>query len=66
LPWVVSYEEISADRRHAIGKVRRARVNRPDPDSDRVRPCQHEIYVTTATQPGWNQPDQPACAARLG
>jgi hypothetical protein len=29
LPWVVSYEEISADRRHAIGKVRRARVNRP-------------------------------------
>ena len=31
-----------------------------------VRPCQHEIYVTTATQPGWNQLDQPAPAARLG
>jgi len=34
--------------------------------SRRVRPGQHEIYVTTATQPGWNQPDQPAPAARLG
>jgi hypothetical protein len=41
-------------------------VNRPDPDSDPVRPGQHEICVTTATQPGWNQPDQPAPAARLG
>jgi hypothetical protein len=51
---------------HAIGKACRARVNRPDPDSDRVRPCQHEICVTTATQPGWNQPDQPAPAATLG
>jgi hypothetical protein len=50
----------------AVGKARRARVNRPDPDSDWVRPCQHEICVTTATQPGWNQPDQPAPAARLG
>jgi hypothetical protein len=29
LPWVVSHEEIPADRRHAIGKARRARVNRP-------------------------------------
>jgi len=31
-----------------------------------VRPGQLETYVTTATQPGWNQPDQPAPAARLG
>ena len=38
----------------------------PDPDSDRVRPCRHETYVTTATQPGWNQPEQPARPARLG
>jgi hypothetical protein len=28
-PGVVSHEEIPADRRHAIGKARRARVNRP-------------------------------------
>ena len=45
-------------------------VNRPGESGDsgvvQVRPCQHETYVTTATQPGWNQPDQPAPAARLG
>jgi hypothetical protein len=52
--------------RHAIGKACRARVNRPGSRFGPGAFCQHEIYVTTATRPGSNQPDQPAHAARLG